>query len=137
MPKKKVTKKSVKKSSKKSNKKVTNKKTAKSFNKKQSSSPSLLGAFIATFFSLIGAVISLLIWHKNEYVVFYAKQSLILFLIALVLSIFSGLVLWIPIIGWAIGAALQIFVIILWVLTWIYSLSGEKREIPFIRIFMK
>ena len=34
-------------------------------------------AFVATFLSIIGFVIAIVSWRKDNYVMFYAKQSLI------------------------------------------------------------
>jgi len=77
-------------------------------------------AFVAVFFSIVGFLIALILWRKDRYAMFYAAESLILFIGVLIASALS----WIRI----IGPILWIFVIVLWVITWIYALQGEKKK---------
>ena len=95
----------------------------------------ILYAFLATFLSIVGFIIDIFAKHDDKYVMFYAKQSLVIFLIAIVAGIISWIFSWIPIIGWLINFALTIVVIAFWILSWAYSLSGRKKEIPFVEIF--
>ena len=101
------------------------------------SDDSKLFAFLATFFSIIGFIIALLVKKEDDYVMFYAKQSLVLFIFAVLVGIVQMAISWIPIFGWIIGFGLQVIVLVLWVLTWIYALSGEKKETPFIGQYAK
>ena len=39
-----------------------------------------LHAFLASFFTIIGFIIALILWKDDKYVMFYAKQGLILFI---------------------------------------------------------
>lgn len=80
----------------------------------------ILFAWIATFFTIIGFIIALLTKKDDEYVMFYAKQGLVIFLISIIASILS----WIPIIGWV----LWVFALILWAMSWINALSGELKN---------
>ena len=77
-------------------------------------------AFVAVFFSIVGFLIALILWRKDKYTMFYASESLVLFIGFLIVSAIG----WIPIIGWV----LWIFVILLWVITWIYALQGEQKK---------
>jgi len=77
-------------------------------------------AFLASFFTIIGFVVALLLWKDNKYVMFYAKQGLVLFLghvLVIVLSpfLFFDWILW-------------VFLVVLWVMTWINALSGKMKK---------
>jgi uncharacterized membrane protein len=111
-----VKKKSVKKS---------NKKFSRNNLKKADSNSS---AFITTFLSIVGFIIAIMIWKDDDYVMFYAKQSLLVFIVFVV----AGVIGIIPIIGWAISPIVSIFGVVLWVISWIYALSGEKKQVPLI-----
>jgi uncharacterized membrane protein len=91
-----------------------------------------LHAFIATFFSIIGFIVALIAWNKEEYTMFYARQSIVIFIIAIFAQIISLAVNWIYAIGHAINFLLWVFVILLWLLSWVYALSKEEKEVPFI-----
>jgi len=104
--------------------------------KKQKSkdmSEAKLFAFIATFLTIIGFIIALLTRKDDEYVMFYAKQGLVLFIIQVISSIVAA----IPFFGWFLGPVLWIFFIIIWILAWINALSGEKRDTFLIGEFAK
>jgi len=104
-------------------KKKVKKKAAKKGDKK-------LQAFITTFLSLLGFVIALVAWRKDKYVMFYAAQSIVVFVIAIIASVIQNILLFIPILGWIINAALGILVFILWLISWLNALSGEMKEVP-------
>lgn len=79
-----------------------------------------LYAFLATFLTIIGFIIALAVKKNDKYVMFYARQGLVLF-IGYIIAIFLG---WIPV----IGTIYLIFLILVWVLAWINSLSGELKD---------
>ena len=110
-------------------KKTIKKSTRKRANKKDGAK---FLAFIATFFSIIGFVIALLLKRDDKYVMFYARQSLILFIVIIIIVLLNDLFELIPIIGSLIKLLLDFVIIVLWVLSWIYALSGEMKEVPFI-----
>jgi|SRR3989344_1412322 len=83
-------------------------------------------AFVTTFLSLIGFIIALLAWRDDKYVMFYAKQSLGVFICALISKVADLM----PVIGEFVSGVIGVIVIILWVLSWVYALSGEKRMLP-------
>jgi len=89
-------------------------------------------AFVATFFSIIGFIISLLAWRKDKYVTHYSKQSLLVFITAVLASVISTIIGWIPILGWIIIALVDLFVVIIWFQSWIYALSNDKKYISII-----
>ena len=86
-------------------------------------------AFLATFLSVVGFILAILLWKDDDYVMFYAKQSLVIFIVAVIVSAINWVLAFIPIIGSFIVWVLQLIVIILWVLTWVYALSGKKKDV--------
>jgi uncharacterized membrane protein len=92
----------------------------------------ILFAFLAAFLSIIGFIIALIAKKDNKYVMFYAKQSLVIFIFAIIIEIISQIFVFIPIIGNAINWMLSLFVMILWLISWIYALSNEEKEVPVI-----
>lgn len=95
---------------------------------------SKLFAFLGIFLPLIGLILALVAKKKNEYVMFYAKQGLILFVACVIASVVSM----IPVIGWFIlGPICYIIVLVLWIMGIFYSLSGEMKDIPIIGKFAR
>ncbi len=90
-------------------------------------------AFVATFFSIIGFLIAIFTRRKDKYVIFYAKQSLVLFVVSAIISIAGSL----PLLGWIFSVFGGIFIFVLWLMLWIYALSGEKKEVLIIGEFAK
>lgn len=96
-----------------------------------------LFAFIATFLSIIGFVIALLARKDDKYVMFYAKQSLVIFIISAIAGILFPFFSLIPIIGSVIKVGLNIIIFILWLVSWIYALSGEKKDVLIVGEYAK
>jgi len=108
-------------------KKVVNKRSSKV------KDDSKLFAFFATFLSILGFLIALVARRENKYVMFYAKQSLVVFatyIIAVIIGILPG-------IGKVLGPIAFLIVFIFWLLSWIYALSGKMKEVPFIGKYQK
>lgn len=103
----------------------------------RTSKDSNIYAFIATFFSIIGFIVALIAWKKDKYVMFYAKQSLVLFIVYIIVYIVGLILVWIPILGWLVMAVLNITVLILWIMTWIYALSGKMKDVWLIGSYAK
>lgn len=91
-----------------------------------------LFAFLATFLSIIGFVIALIIRRDDDYVMYYARHSLVIFVIGAVAGALQTFFSFIPIIGDIINFALTVIVVLLWLFSWIYALSGFKKEIPIV-----
>jgi uncharacterized membrane protein len=89
-------------------------------------------AFIAAFLSIIGFVIALIAKRNDKYVMYYAKHSLVIFIVGAVAGALQTILRLLPIIGDIISTALTIIVLILWILSWVYALSGKLKEIPVI-----
>ncbi len=101
---------------------------AKRKQKEDSSDDSRLFAFIATFLSIIGFIIALIFKKEDKYVMFYAKQSLGLFIVYLI----SLIAMIIPLIGDFISRVMSVVFIVLWIFSWIYSLSGKTKKVPIV-----
>jgi len=96
----------------------------------EKSSDSTFFAFVATFLSIVGVVITLLAKRKNKYVMYYTKTSLVIFVIAVIVWIVSIILMFIPIIGWIVNFILWIILLVIWIMSWIYAISGEEKEVP-------
>jgi uncharacterized membrane protein len=92
-------------------------------------------AFLATFLSIIGFIIALLTKKDDKYVMHYAKQSLVLFIAAIIVGIVSGILSHLPISGIVISWVLNALITILWIISWIYALSGEIKYVPVVGHF--
>lgn len=84
-----------------------------------------LFAWLASFLTIVGFIIALVAKKEDDYVMFYAKHGLILFIGQLI----AGALASIPFIGWFFfGPIFWILWIVLWAITWINALSGEKKR---------
>jgi len=92
----------------------------------------ILFAWLATFLSLVGFIIALIVKRKDHYVMHYTKLSIVIFIVGAVAGIAKPILDFIPVMGGIINFALGVLTFILWALSWIYALSGEEKEIPII-----
>ncbi|MBS3075107.1 hypothetical protein J4429_01475 [Candidatus Pacearchaeota archaeon] len=109
------------------------KETEKKVQKNNNSDDKIIFAFLAAFLSIIGFLIALILKKDDKYVIFYAKQSLVIFVIGAIAGILGNAIKFLPIIGTIIYGALFILIFIAWFLSWIYALSGKEKTIPIIR----
>ena len=83
-------------------------------------------AFLAVFLTILGFIIAILTKKENKYVMFYAKQGLVLFIGQIIIRVVAIIP---PMkVIWAVW-------IILWVIGWVNALSGEMKKTPIISIF--
>ncbi|MFH1939370.1 MAG: DUF4870 domain-containing protein [bacterium] len=118
-------------------KKKVVKKVKKEENLKKELEDRNLFAFLATFLSIIGFVIALIVKRDDKYVMYYAKQSLVIFILALIAGSLTAMVGWIPIIGWIVSIGLNVLIFIVWILSWVNALSGKQKEIPIVSYWAK
>ena len=98
--------------------------------KKASTDDSKIFAFLAVFLSIIGFLVVLLAKKDDKYAMYYAKQSLILFIAGMVVNVAGT---FIPIIGWFVILPVGgILVFILWIMALINSVSGIQKPVPII-----
>jgi len=84
-----------------------------------------LFAFLASFLTIIGFIIAFILRRENKYVMFYAKQGLILFIGQLVIAVVDR----IPVVGFNVfSLVLLVIWIVLWVVTWLNALSGIQKS---------
>jgi uncharacterized membrane protein len=91
-----------------------------------------LFAFLATFLSIIGFLIALIARRNDRYVMYYAKHSLVIFVVMIIAGVIGKVFLLIPIAGDIINVALVIISVLLWLLSWVYALSGKEKSIPIV-----
>ncbi len=96
-----------------------------------------LFAFLATFFTIIGFLVVILAKKKSEYVKFYAKQGIVIFIASLIVGAIGWVVFWIPVLGWIIKTGMSIILLVLWLISWINALSGEMKETPLVGEYAK
>jgi uncharacterized membrane protein len=87
-------------------------------------------AFLTSFLSIIGFILAFLFWRDKKYVMFYAKQCLVVFLFGIIAGALGKVLFFFPIMGPLIDFALNFLVFLAWLLSWVYALSGEMKEIP-------
>ena len=104
--------------------------------KKGKQSDSKLFAFLAVLLSVVGFIIALLAKKDDKYVMYYAKQSLILFLTGIIVKILSVLLI-MTIIGIIAVPILWIMYIIIWIIALINAISGKQKETPLVGHYAK
>jgi len=118
-------------------KKIKKRETKKQEINPENNDNKILFAFLATFLSIVGFVIALIAKRDDKYVMFYAKQSLVIFIIGIIAGIIEKALSWIPVTGPIINFALGLIVLILWLLSWVYALSGKTKNIPVVEYWAK
>jgi uncharacterized membrane protein len=85
-------------------------------------------AFISVLLGIVGFVMVILAKRENSYAMHYAKQGLVLSITSIIVWVGGFL----PLIGLAISTLGSIAIFILWIIGLVYSLSGQKKNIPII-----
>ena len=92
---------------------------------------SKLWAFLSVLLGIIGVILAYVLKKDDQYVLHYAKQSLVLFLAWIVLSALNWIILWrIPVIGKFIYWIAWLGIFVLWIIGMVYAYSGERKDIP-------
>ena len=99
---------------------------------KQVEGDSKVFAWLAVFLGIIGFLIVLLAKKDDKYAMFYAKQSLVLFIAAIIVWVVGIILMFIPIIGLIIYWVLSVILLVLWLMGWIFALSGKEKPIPIV-----
>jgi uncharacterized membrane protein len=84
-----------------------------------------VAAFFCYLFGFVTGIVFLVVEKKSDFVRFHAKQSTIVFLGLLVISLIIG---WIPIINFLFWA----FTLVLWLFLMIKALRGERYSLPIV-----
>ncbi len=99
--------------------------------KSKLSDDSRLFAFLAVLLSVVGFIIALVAKKDDKYVIFYAKQSLILFLTGIAVKVLTVL-LAITIIGIIAIPIVWVLYAVIWVVVLVNSISGKEKEAPIV-----
>ena len=89
-----------------------------------------LFAFLAYLLGIIGFIIVLVAKKDDEFAMFHAKQSLVLFLGWVAAGIVAFLP--IPFIHALLSWALYVLLLVLWIMGMINALSGQKKDLPIV-----
>lgn len=83
---------------------------------------------ILSHFWWIGWVIALVINmnDKEEYASFYIRQTLGLWIASVAITVVG----WFPVIGWLVAIVGGIVLFVFWLMSLIWSLSGEMKQVP-------
>ena len=83
-------------------------------------------AAIVSYFSLLGWIVALILNNdkKSLFAKFHLRQALLLNIVGFV----SGLLFWIPIVGWALGLGL----FVLWIIGLLGAINGEEKSVPYL-----
>jgi uncharacterized membrane protein len=103
---------------------------------KKKQSDSRLFAFLAVLLSIVGFIIALLAKKEDKYVMFYAKQSLILFLAGIIVNILVVL-LTMTVVGLIAVPVIWVLYVVLWIIALVNSLSGKQKYTPIIGEYAK
>jgi uncharacterized membrane protein len=87
-----------------------------------------LFAFLAYFLGIIGFIIVFAVKKDNKFAMFHAKQSLVLFIVAVA----NGIIWQVPLIGWIAGAVIGLAVFVFWIMGIINALGGQEKALPII-----
>lgn len=74
-------------------------------------------------------LVPLLLKRDNEYVMYHAKQGLVLFII----EVLGSFIFWIPVIGWLLWIA----VVVLAIMGFLAALQGKRTDLPVISTLAK
>ena len=77
-------------------------------------------------------LIPLLVQKNNEYSKFHVKQGIVLWICSIVLSVAGFLLLFIPVLGIIIFWGIRLFLLILFIMGLLKSLTGKTEPLPVI-----
>jgi uncharacterized membrane protein len=89
---------------------------------------------IISYFTWIGWIVAFVMYNSNksQLAAYHIRQSLTLMILGILCYILQIMLLFIPIIGWAVICLLWIGLIVLWVLGLVAAVNGQEKPIPVI-----
>ncbi|MGM1428181.1 DUF4870 domain-containing protein [Sphingobacterium lactis] len=83
---------------------------------------------IIAYITVIGLIIAFVMNNdkRNDFAAYHIRQSLGIMITGFAL----GIIAYIPFIGWIIGAAGSILVVVMWILGVINAANGNKKPVP-------
>ena len=95
---------------------------------KDDGSEGKLWAVLAYLLGIIGFLLVFLIKKDNQFAMYHAKQSLVLFIAGVIVSVVGGMI---PIIGWFIILPIgSLIVLILAIIGIINAVTGKEKPVP-------
>ena len=87
---------------------------------------------VLSYITLLGWIIALILnmQKKQALASFHIRQSLMIIITAIVVSILGTVLAFIPVIGGIIGLVLWIGLLVLWVLGLVSAIKGTQKEVP-------
>jgi len=87
---------------------------------------------IVSYLTLIGFIVAIIIHSSKKTRIgsFHLRQSLGLMLTAIAMMVVGFIFAFIPFIGWLVGMAVWIGLLVLWVMGLIAALNGEFKPVP-------
>jgi uncharacterized membrane protein len=113
------------------------KKQTKKISAKKDDSDSKLFAFLGVFLTIVGYIVVMVTRKDDKYAMYYAKQGLVLFIAWVIVAVAGWIIGWIPVAGHLMGWVLNAFILALWIIGIVFSLSGDEKEIPLIGEFAR
>ena len=92
--------------------------------KKGSDDDSKTWGFVGSFFPILGFILVILSRKEDSYAMYYAKHGLIIGIAWIIFTFLRS----VPLLGWIIYTVGIVLLIILWVMTFIGALSGERKK---------
>jgi len=80
---------------------------------------------VVAYLTWVGLIIALVAGDRYESR-FHLNQSLVIWLTGTVL----GMVAWVPLLGWLIGAVGSLFCVICWFIGIVNAIQGVEKEVP-------
>lgn len=99
-------------------------------------------AFLAYLLTIVGFIIVMLTKKDNKFAMYHAKQGLVLFIAAVVVSVLGTVLgfIGLPFIGFGFGwiaGILNLGLFILWIIGMVNALSGQEKPLPVLGEFAK
>jgi uncharacterized membrane protein len=87
---------------------------------------------ILSYLTLIGFIIAIIMHgsKKTKLGSYHLRQSLGLILTAIAFGVVATLVAFIPFVGWIVGFAVWIGILVLWVMGLIGAVNGQQKPVP-------
>ena len=82
---------------------------------------------VVAYLTWVGLIIALVAGDRYESR-FHLNQSLVIWLAGTVL----GMVAWVPLLGWLIGAVGSLFCVICWFIGIVNAIQGVEKEVPLV-----
>jgi uncharacterized membrane protein/RNA polymerase subunit RPABC4/transcription elongation factor Spt4 len=92
-------------------------------------------AFLAYLLGLIGVLVVYLAKKDNPFALYHAKQSLVLSIAAIILSVGAAILAAVPFVGWILALVIWIVdigVLVLWIIGMVNALGGQQKPLPII-----